>query len=106
MALPKHGRHGTRVHRCWGAMKHRCSNKNNEFYHHYGGRGIKVCERWQKFENFLADMGEMPIGMTLDRIDNDGDYCPENCRWVSRVQQRNNTRANRFIVFDGKRSLS
>lgn len=90
----KHG-HDTRsnqspIYRIWNSMRQRCSNPNVDGYEYYGGRGVKVCERWNSFENFLSDMGERPEGMSLDRIDPDGDYTPDNCRWVGfREQVRN-----------------
>lgn len=77
-------------------MKTRCSNPKSTRYKYWGGRGIKVCARWQKFENFYADMGDRPVGMFIDRIDNDGDYEPGNCRWVTPKQQANNRRNNRL----------
>ena len=76
----------------WHMMKQRSQNPNHPAYKDYGGRGIKVCSRWQDFANFLADMGERPRGKTLDRIDNSGDYELSNCRWVTMKEQAQNRR--------------
>jgi hypothetical protein len=90
----KHGhcRNGdSKTYRSWSAMHARCTNPGDQAYDRYGGRGIKVCRRWLRFENFLADMGERPVGKTLDRYpDNDGDYKPSNCRWATPRQQQLN----------------
>ena len=93
----------TSIYRIWHHMMQRCYNPKDNDYKNYGGRGIRVCERWHKFENFFADMGNPPEGMTLDRKDNDGDYCLENCRWATREEQNNNTRKNVWYEHNGER---
>jgi hypothetical protein len=103
----KHG-YSTRVspgyhtYQAWNSMRHRCNNQGNPFYQRYGGRGIKVCEEWNSFENFLADMGEKPVGLSLDRIDNDGDYCKENCRWATPKEQARNRSTAVQVTYAGK----
>lgn len=92
---------GTRIYRQWADMLKRCTNPANGSFQNYGGRGIKVCERWLKFENFLTDMGEGG-GLTLDRIDNNGNYEPGNCRWATIVEQARNTRRNKLTTANGK----
>jgi hypothetical protein len=84
----------------WRGMISRCNSPANRTYANYGGRGIKVCERWLKFENFLADMGKRPDGTTLDRENNDGDYEPGNCRWATAAQQNRNKRSNIWVHLD------
>src|SRR6266436_7359666 len=91
-----------RTHKTWSEMRQRCNNPHKDNYKYYGGRGIKVCERWGKYKNFLSDMGERPEGTTLDRIDGDGDYTKDNCRWADRITQANNYSNNRLITALGK----
>ena len=97
-----HGMTRTPTYRSWSHMVGRCRNPQNDAWHNYGGRGIQVCARWNSFESFLADMGERPAGMSIDRINNDGNYEPGNCRWATTKQQRMNARTNHMVTFNGK----
>ena len=92
---------------CWASMKDRCLNKNNQDFALYGGRGIKVCDRWAKsFGAFFEDMGARPSAHhSIDRIDTNGDYEPSNCRWALPCEQSRNKRSNRFVEFNGKRQV-
>jgi hypothetical protein len=98
-----HGMSRTKIYQCWQDMWARCRNPNDTSYENYGGRGIKVCERWETFENFLADMGSTYTnGLELDRVDNDVDYKPENCRWVTHSQNNRNKRNNYLVTYEGE----
>lgn len=92
------------LYQTWHGMKSRCKNYGSTTYKHYGLRGIKVCKRWdESFFHFVSDMGMKPdVGYSLDRIDNDGNYTPDNCRWANSKEQNNNKRTNRRITFDGQ----
>lgn len=90
------------VYRAWNAMVQRCTNSNNTAWSSYGGRGITVCDRWQTFENFYADMGDRPDGMTLERSDNNKGYEPGNVYWASRLTQGNNRRTNVYLTLSGE----
>lgn len=95
----KHRASKTAEFRTWANMRTRCFNKHATQYPHYGGRGITVCERWNDFEAFLADMGVRPSQHhTLERVDNDGDYCPQNCKWTSRSEQAKNRRTTKLTA--------
>ncbi len=87
----------------WWAMWLRCSQTKEKSYKHYGGRGISVLPDWLSFEDFLADMGPRPDGMFLERIDNNGHYCPQNCRWATRKEQANNKRNTVWLTHNGKK---
>lgn len=99
-----HGMYKSREYKTWMSMKERCNNKNHSAFKSYGGRGIQVCDRWQSsFKNFYADMGDRPAGCSLDRINNDKGYSPENCRWATSKQQQSNRRNNVFVLVNGKK---
>ena len=98
-----HGQSESLTYSTWERMKNRCSNPRHDKYARYGGRGIKVCKRWQKFENFLADMGPRPgRDYSIERSDTDGDYEPSNCFWMVTKHQARNRSDNRLLTFDGK----
>lgn len=98
-----HGQTRTPLYRRWRAMIERTRNPNNDEYRNYGGRGIAVCERWQDFANFAADMGDsFAEDLTLDRIDVDGNYGPENCRWATSGEQQRNKRNNHVVTWRGR----
>ena len=96
-----HGLVNTAAYRTWSSMKARCLRKSHDAYDDYGGRGIKICERWMDFATFLADMGPRPKGTTIDRIDPNGDYEPGNCRWATSFVQTRNRRNNVLITHNG-----
>lgn len=100
----KHGMYNTKLYQTWHNMKQRCFNKNSSHYKNYGGRGIKVCNEWLEFMNFYnwAMSNEYSEGLTIDRIDVNGNYEPDNCRWVDNKTQCNNKRNNHLITYNGK----
>lgn len=99
-----HGKSKTRIYRIYGAMKSRCQNPHNKYYSYYGGRGISICQEWDKFENFneWAMANGYSDELTLDRVDFNKDYSPDNCRWVTRKQQMDNTRKTRLYEMNGE----
>lgn len=99
----RHGMAGSPTHKSWQKMRARCENPNDVGWRLYGARGIRVCDRWQSFENFLADMGRRPEGTSLERIDGTRDYEPSNCRWATPAEQTRNTTRNRFVTVRGVR---
>lgn len=103
----KHGMSGSRTYLSWTSMMKRCYDKNNNRYKNYGGRGISVCGKWKFFSGFLEDMGARPTGKTIDRINNDGSYCRENCKWSTKIEQMNNRTDNVYIEVKGvKKTIS
>lgn len=93
----------TTEYRIWAHMKSRCNNPNVERYPHYGGRGIKVCDRWNNYSNFLSDMGRKPAGHSIERVNVDGNYEPSNCRWIPLSRQAHNKTNSAFIFECGNR---
>lgn len=97
-----HGKSKKQIYKIWSGMLARCTNENNPCWDHYGGRGIKVCDSWLCFNNFFADMGDVPfVGASIDRTNNDLGYSKDNCRWATQKEQANNTRQNVFIEVNG-----
>lgn len=103
--MTTHGKSRTAIYGVWSGMHSRCGNPNLKSYRDYGARGITVCKRWESFDNFLADMGMPAKGMTIDRADNNKNYEPGNCRWISRKEQSRNKR-NSIVITYGGRTLS
>jgi len=99
--VTKHGYEGSPTYNTWRCMIARCTRENNHNYKNYAGRGIKVCDEWRTFANFVRDMGEKPKGKQIDRINNDGDYEPGNCRWVT-AKENSNNRRKRPILWNKK----
>ena len=99
-----HGKSKTRIYNTWQNMKKRCNSPTNKFYYRYGGRGITYCSEWENFEPFYewAMNNGYQENLTIDRIDVDGNYCPENCRWATKKEQNNNTRRNRLLTYMGR----
>lgn len=97
-----HGQSYSKTYHAWIELRARCQNPKHAHFPDYGGRGITVCDRWQTFENFRADMGDMPKGLQIDRINNDLGYAPDNCRWASRKQQARNRRGNRLLTLQNE----
>lgn len=103
--MRKHGHNGLKrspTYNVWAGIIQRCHNPKNKAYAYYGGRGITVCDRWRQYENFLADMGERPGELTLERRDNAKGYEPGNCYWATRKEQMRNTRWNKLVMYNGR----
>lgn len=103
--MARSGSKRSRVYSVWAAMISRCCNPNDRSFANYGGRGIRVCKRWKKFDTFFADMGAPEVGQSLDRIDNEKGYTPKNCRWASTHEQARNKRSSVWVVINGTRYI-
>lgn len=106
MPVRSHGASGTNLYAVWKMMRQRCLNPRNKDYQWYGGSGISICKRWEKFENFVTDMGLRPEGGTLERINGNKNYTPSNCRWASIQEQQRNRRDMRPLTLSGRTQLS
>lgn len=96
----------TPEYRVWNNLKNRCTNPNVPGYENYGGRGIKVCDEWIEFSNFIRDMGKRPtVNHSIERINNDGDYCKENCKWATKSDQVRNRRSNIIVEYQGEKRI-
>ena len=104
--LVKHGMHDTKTYKTWEGMIQRCNNPKNPRYKNYGGRGISVCQEWNEFLKFVEDMGVRPDGYQIDRIDNDGDYSKENCRWIPKAENQLNKRTSKWWYVYGEKFSS
>lgn len=100
--ITKHGMRNTSVYRTWSSMRTRCLNPNTPAFSHYGARGITIDKAWDDFSQFYEDMGDVPKGMTLDRIDNNQGYSKDNCRWSTKKTQAINRRSTKFVFFNGE----
>lgn len=98
----KHGMYATSTYNSWASMKSRCNSFKSTSYPHYGKKGIKICDRWNKFENFIEDMGVRPENTSLERIDVNGDYTLENCRWATREEQSINKTNTKYLTYRGE----
>lgn len=100
--MKTHGKFGSRVYTIWAGMKSRATNPRDKYFSRYGGVGIGLCERWHKFENFYEDMGEPPANHSIDRINNNKGYSPNNCRWATQSQQCRNRKNNVLLTYRGR----
>jgi len=101
--MSRHGMTGTPTWKIWRGIIKRCTQINCSRYPYYGGRGIQICNKWLSFEGFYEDMGDRPDGLTIERTDVNGDYCKENCKWVSAAEQKLNTRRTHWVEIDSKK---